>query len=89
MFVEGFESPDEVSSILKDDSHPVVDELDHLVVLADSLSRAENVMNGFTASMTQTYHLGCQSVSSNVKNLKTEPAVMFPNARRSYEYKAP
>ena len=36
MFVEGLEGPDEGSRVLKDDPHPVVQVLVHLVAPADS-----------------------------------------------------
>lgn len=55
MFIEGFECADECATVLKDDSHPVVDELNHLVVLADRLQRQINVSDsGFSESKAQT-----------------------------------
>jgi hypothetical protein len=50
VFVECFEGSDEVSSILEDDSHPVVDELNHLVVLADCLLQQSHELDWITLS---------------------------------------
>lgn len=37
MLVEGFERSDESSRVLQNNPHPIVQELDHFVVLADRL----------------------------------------------------
>lgn len=41
MFVECFEGSDKGSRVLENDPHPIVQVLDHLVVLADSLENNE------------------------------------------------
>jgi len=37
VFVERFEGPDEGPGILENDSHPIIQVLNHFVVLADGL----------------------------------------------------
>lgn len=64
VFVEGLEGPNEGSRVLKDDPHPVVQVLVHLVAPADSHLEGLRSENGFGNNNIRSIHFEPGSIST-------------------------